>query len=225
LSGKHGWASDHVVNYEVILANGSITNVNPTSHADLFWALRGGGNQFGIVTNFDVDAFEQGPVWGGFPFYFFSDTRARAKTLGATDSFSLTSRLPMHLFGRGLEKLLCAVGRCTTLQKYFEAIVAMGEKSDAEEDEYYGFYASMAYNPSIDNFAGCAHLTHSKPESNPAVFKEFIELKAIQNPLGIHSLTKLITMVDVWQEPGKRQVEEFFQEILKLIKADGHLHP
>jgi hypothetical protein len=48
------------------------------------------------------------------------------------------------------------------------------------------------------------HLTHTKPESNPAVFKEFIDLEAVQSPLGIQNLTKLVAMVDVWQEPGSR---------------------
>jgi hypothetical protein len=112
--------------------------------------------------------------------------------------------LPGHIFGRGLEKILCAIGKCTTLQKYVQAIDIMGEKEDSEEDEYYGFYATIAYQAALDSFVGCAHLTHSKPVSNPAVFKEVIDLKAVQNPLSIHNITKLLAMVDVWQETGHR---------------------
>jgi len=47
LSAQFGLACDHVINYEVVLANAIIVNVNVTSHTDLFWALKGGGNQFG----------------------------------------------------------------------------------------------------------------------------------------------------------------------------------
>jgi FAD/FMN-containing dehydrogenase len=47
LSAQFGLASDHVVNYEVVLANSTIVNANRTSNMDLYWALKGGGNQFG----------------------------------------------------------------------------------------------------------------------------------------------------------------------------------
>ena len=50
LSAQYGLAADNVVNYEVVLASGSIVNANATSYTDLFWALKGGGNQFGEHT-------------------------------------------------------------------------------------------------------------------------------------------------------------------------------
>ncbi|TGO70711.1 hypothetical protein BELL_0679g00020 [Botrytis elliptica] len=69
-SGKYGWACDNILNYEVVLADGSIVNASPTSHPDLYQALRGGsGTNFGIVTRFDAFAFEQGLLWGGSRFY------------------------------------------------------------------------------------------------------------------------------------------------------------
>lgn len=52
LSAQFGFACDHVLNYEVVLANGSIVNVNSKSYQDIFWALKGGGNQFGKQTSF-----------------------------------------------------------------------------------------------------------------------------------------------------------------------------
>ncbi|KAF7900223.1 uncharacterized protein EAF01_007525 [Botrytis porri] len=69
-SGKYGWACDNILNYEVVLADGSIVNASPTSHPDLYQALRGGsGTNFGIVTRFDAFAFEQGLLWGGSKYY------------------------------------------------------------------------------------------------------------------------------------------------------------
>ncbi|KAK7937857.1 FAD binding domain protein [Apiospora aurea] len=64
-SGLHGWACDNVRNYEVVLANGSVINVSQSTHTDLYRALRGGGNNFGVITRFDLDMFPQGPIWGG----------------------------------------------------------------------------------------------------------------------------------------------------------------
>jgi FAD/FMN-containing dehydrogenase len=55
-SGNQGFGCDSVVNFEVVLANGTIVNANSTANADLWLALRGGGSNFGIVTRFDVEA-------------------------------------------------------------------------------------------------------------------------------------------------------------------------
>ncbi|KEY71696.1 hypothetical protein S7711_02927 [Stachybotrys chartarum IBT 7711] len=67
-SGRRGLACDDVVNYEVVLADGSIVNANKTSNARLFKALKGGGSNFGIVTRFDFAAFPGGDIYGGTVF-------------------------------------------------------------------------------------------------------------------------------------------------------------
>lgn len=53
------------MNYEVVLANGRIVNVNEKENADLWVSLRGGTSNFGIVTRFDMRTFAQGNIWGG----------------------------------------------------------------------------------------------------------------------------------------------------------------
>jgi len=58
-----GMGCDSVVNYEVVLANGSVVNANVSSHGDLFRALKGGGGNFGVVTRFDVRAIEGADLW------------------------------------------------------------------------------------------------------------------------------------------------------------------
>ncbi|KAL8659532.1 MAG: hypothetical protein Q9226_000374 [Calogaya cf. arnoldii] len=50
----------------VVLANGQTVVASPQQHPDLYKALRGGGNNFGIVTRFTLRTFEQGRIWGGF---------------------------------------------------------------------------------------------------------------------------------------------------------------
>ncbi|KAH8596633.1 FAD binding domain-containing protein [Bisporella sp. PMI_857] len=64
-SGRYGLACDNVNNYQVVFANGEIHDVNLQTFPDLFWALRGGGNNFGIVTRFDLKSFSQGDLWRG----------------------------------------------------------------------------------------------------------------------------------------------------------------
>ena len=64
-SSERGWACDNVASYEVVTASGLILNVSPKAYPDLYWALRGGGNNFGLVTAFHLNTFEQGLIWGG----------------------------------------------------------------------------------------------------------------------------------------------------------------
>jgi FAD/FMN-containing dehydrogenase len=75
-SNELGWACDNVANYEVVTASGVVVMASFTSHADLYWALRGGGNNFGIVTNFKFDAFPLTKMWGGQRIYTESSNSA-----------------------------------------------------------------------------------------------------------------------------------------------------
>lgn len=65
-TGSVGFSADSVRNYEVVLASGEIVNANATSNTDLFKALKGGNNNFGVVTRFDVNAIPHSQqVYGG----------------------------------------------------------------------------------------------------------------------------------------------------------------
>ena len=56
-NNKYGYAMDNVVTYDVVLGNGTQIIVDKSSHADLFWALKGGANNFGIVTKFELKTY------------------------------------------------------------------------------------------------------------------------------------------------------------------------
>jgi FAD/FMN-containing dehydrogenase len=72
LAGGHGFlmrrfglACDNLMGADVLTAAGTHIRANEAEHADLFWALRGGGGNFGIVTAFEYRLHEVGPVLGG----------------------------------------------------------------------------------------------------------------------------------------------------------------
>ncbi|KAI3394085.1 hypothetical protein diail_3209 [Diaporthe ilicicola] len=69
-SSREGFICDNVVNFEVVLASGTIVNANAAENSDLWRALRGGGNNLGVVTRYDLRTFKQGPFWGGAVLYF-----------------------------------------------------------------------------------------------------------------------------------------------------------
>lgn len=65
LSPKHGLTIDVLLEVEVVLADGSVVTASETDNPDLWWALRGAGTSFGVVTKFTSRAFPQGDVWAG----------------------------------------------------------------------------------------------------------------------------------------------------------------
>ncbi|KAJ6533797.1 FAD-binding domain-containing protein [Mycena vulgaris] len=76
LGGGYSWKTnqfgltvDTVMAYELVKPNGDIVTVTASSDADLFFGLKGGLNNFGIVTQFTLKTFPQGQVWGGLITY------------------------------------------------------------------------------------------------------------------------------------------------------------
>lgn len=65
LARKHGLTIDSVVAAEVVTADGRVLHVDADHHPDLFWAIRGGGGNFGVVTRFEFDLNEVDEVYGG----------------------------------------------------------------------------------------------------------------------------------------------------------------
>ena len=65
LGGKHGLACDNVISVDIVTADGALLTASASEHPDLFWAVRGGGGNFGVVTSFEYRLHEVGPVIGG----------------------------------------------------------------------------------------------------------------------------------------------------------------
>ena len=64
-SPRFGWTCDTVSNFQVVLADGNIVDANVSANPDLFFALKGGNNNFGIVTRIEFTTFKQGLIWAG----------------------------------------------------------------------------------------------------------------------------------------------------------------
>jgi len=96
LQRTHGLSCDNVRAYEIVTADGKILQVSAKQHPELFWALRGGGGNFGVVTNFEYHLHPlEHPVLAGTRLYAYDQARSALNAffdlgLKAPDALSMS---------------------------------------------------------------------------------------------------------------------------------------
>jgi FAD/FMN-containing dehydrogenase len=73
LARRFGWTVDNLVEVEVVTADGQLRTANRDQHPELFWALRGGGGNFGVVTRFSFRLHRVGPTITGGPIWWSAE--------------------------------------------------------------------------------------------------------------------------------------------------------
>lgn len=111
LSRRHGMACDNMLSADVITASGELVTASADSHPDLFWALRGGGGNFGVVTAFEFQLHPVREALSGliaFPFEMAKTVLRRYRDVcrEATDDLTLMAGI---LRGPAGEKIVAVV--------------------------------------------------------------------------------------------------------------------
>jgi FAD binding domain/Berberine and berberine like len=124
LARGHGLSCDNLISADVVTADGQLVTASEDQNADLFWALRGGGGNFGAVTSLEFRLHPVGEIYGGPIFYpvdragdvmrFYREFIAQApEELGAFFAFQIAPPLPFIPEERHGETM-CLIVACWT---------------------------------------------------------------------------------------------------------------
>lgn len=111
-SHKYGLATDWIVGLTAVLANGTIVRCTTTENADLFWAFRGAGSNFGIVVSYEFATFSAPAQVTYFSMPFKWNTTSAPGNLAALENYT-KNVMPANLTMRAF---------CSTYSSYFEGM-------------------------------------------------------------------------------------------------------
>ena len=115
LNRKYGLACDNLISADVVTADGQLLTASLTENSDLFWALRGGGGNFGVVTSFEYQIHPVGPVLAGFVLWPLERANEvlqfyRGFSLSAPDELRLDGILTTSPIGPSIAIIVCWCG-------------------------------------------------------------------------------------------------------------------
>ncbi|KAH7310269.1 hypothetical protein BKA65DRAFT_601182 [Rhexocercosporidium sp. MPI-PUGE-AT-0058] len=164
ISRRYGWGCDNVRNYEIVLANGTIANISYTSNPDLYFALRGGGKNFGVVTRFDLETHPLLPPM-------------------LTPRFTYV----LETISGFLVKVGCKLGYCIDLDTFAEGIARL--PVDSEDDHDAMGYGIISILPPTNIYAVGTHTIHTDGQSTSPSFTKLAT--ALQKTKTLHSTTRM----------------------------------
>jgi FAD/FMN-containing dehydrogenase len=155
-SHTYGLAMDLLLEAQVVLANGSVVSASKTQNADLFWALRGAGSSFGVVTNMKFQTFAAPTSITVFSYTYEWDEAQAVTALTALQDYANSSSIPAEM------NMRLAIGPYSTklggvfygTQAAFQSAIAplvtkigSPQLSSVQDMDWIGMLNNFAYMP------------------------------------------------------------------------------
>lgn len=183
LSRGHGLTIDNLVSADLVLADGTFVTVSETEHPDLFWAIRGGGGNFGVVTAFEFQGHPVSTVTAGVLFFEldkaaelmrlyrdFIDTAPRE--LGIFFGYLMTPPapfLPEELHLKNMAKIVyCYDGPEARAREVIEPLLKVGPAAEVGGEMPLATWNSMfdaLFPPGLQDYWKADYLTELSDEA------------------------------------------------------------
>ncbi|CRG90521.1 Bifunctional solanapyrone synthase [Talaromyces islandicus] len=217
-SEHHGWACDSAVEFEVVLADSTVIKATQYANADLFWALKGGGNNFGIVTRIVLEVFRDPPRWYTFQLFNLGDLFTVFKRLenhtntmiphvwqiattfgwhDPTQRFVISERmvaseqieLPDHVLRQAPDGTW---EKSAVLQTnvYERPILSMAQKMDVMNAEgFYNFFGSVTVSSNAELLLALARVFQN--EIDPIRDAKGLQVYIVYNPITVNAMNQM----------------------------------
>jgi FAD/FMN-containing dehydrogenase len=133
LNGVHGLAVDNLLSVELVTADADVLHASASSHSDLYWALRGGGGNFGVATWLEYRLHPLTQVYGGliaYPFSMADDVLRAFRDLPQPDELWVVAGLIHAPDGSGTKLaafVVCHVGSTEQAEQDIRPLLELGE--------------------------------------------------------------------------------------------------
>ncbi|POS71935.1 oxidoreductase [Diaporthe helianthi] len=171
-SPRYGFTCDTVAEFQVVLADGSIVEANASNNQDLFWALKGGVNNFGIVTRVTLETFQQGPVWSG-------------------------TLYSLGLYADDVIRNFVKINSATAYDEYASVITSFAYNAASNMTTVANLlqYTKDVVDDAPPVFEGFMAIPTIFRDTKVASMTAITDVTATQNPAGVRSLTMVTTLV------------------------------
>lgn len=152
---------------QVVLPNGTLVSVNQRSNPDLYFALRGGGSNFGIVTSFDFVAHKHDLVWAGLSAYLVEDLPKRMSALGLQHHFDWSFNSAAIIATSWLQTIGVRMGFSATLDHLTAAFVKL--VNNEEKDSNVHGFLYLAWVPFVKSFLVANTVAYAEALEQPKI--------------------------------------------------------
>lgn len=177
---------------KVVLPNGTVVRASETSQPDLYFALRGGGSNFGIVTDFEFQASEDYKLWGGTNAYLMDDLNERRAALGLQyRKFELTTYSGVLHASRWAQKVAHYFGYGRNSKALIADFVTLAHSPETKSHHAYIWFV---WTPLIHAYLIGGTVSSTELVENPEAIRN------LSKPTGLLSTNRFTTLSDLAKE-------------------------
>lgn len=189
-----------------MLPNATVTDVNLETNPDLYFALRGGGSNFGIVTSFDFETHEHDLLWGGTDVNFVRGLTQNRLALGIPETYDWSLHSALHSalrFVAGVVRSTADMfGYGTLPQSLVDGFVGLSK--DTQMDAGAHGFLFFSWMPPAKSYLIGSTFAYNQPVERPSALGGLVNISNVFNTRKLRKMSDFAQEVEGLIEPGLR---------------------